>query len=73
MKRIVLILLAGCLAACSSEPVVLAAPKITDFSGHWEMDYGRSDNVDRKLQSMYRLIVRIVHGTRRHNHCESIE
>ena len=54
MKRILLILLTGFLVACSSEPVVLAAPKITDFSGHWEMDYGRSDNVDRKLQSMYR-------------------
>lgn len=30
------------------------APVIRDFSGHWEMDYGRSDNVDRKLNRLYR-------------------
>ena len=32
------------LTACSSEPV----------SGYWEMDYGRSDDVDRRLNSLYR-------------------
>ena len=42
-------------AACSSnEPLVLPTPVVSDLSGHWEMDYGRSDNVDQKLQSMYR-------------------
>ncbi|MEM0953738.1 MAG: hypothetical protein AAGI24_06330 [Pseudomonadota bacterium] len=33
---------------------MLPAPIVSDLSGHWEMDYGRSDNVDQKLQSMYR-------------------
>lgn len=30
-----------------------AAPVRRDLSGHWEMDYGRSDNVDRKLNRLY--------------------
>jgi hypothetical protein len=54
MKRTLPTLLTCLLCACSSQPVVLPEPEITDFSGHWEMDYGRSDNVDQKLQSMYR-------------------
>ncbi|MDJ0877958.1 MAG: hypothetical protein QNI86_05065 [Halieaceae bacterium] len=51
------------LCACASEPdvpeapeqaLVLPTPLVRDFSGHWEMDYGRSDNVDQKLRSLYR-------------------
>ncbi len=56
-------LLALLLSACASEPeapaapetaLVLPTPLVRDFSGHWEMDYGRSDNVDQKLRSLYR-------------------
>ncbi len=46
-----LILLHGC---ASEPPAALPTPVMVDLSGHWEMDYGRSDNVDRKLQSLYR-------------------
>lgn len=31
-----------------------ATPETSDFSGYWEMDYGRSDNANSKLQTMYR-------------------
>ena len=54
MNRWVLLVLPALLTGCSSEPVVLAEPEIADFSGHWELDYGRSDNVDARLRSMYR-------------------
>ena len=55
MKWTPLIIVVFLISACSSEPTVTRrAPRVSDFSGHWEMDYGRSDNVDRKLQSLYR-------------------
>ncbi len=53
------LIIALLLTACGSEPVSrsqepLPQPVVRDFSGSWEMDYGRSDNVDQKLNSMYR-------------------
>jgi len=56
MPRLTPLLLYSLLTACGSTPptTALPAPLVSDLSGHWEMDYGRSDNVDRKLQSMYR-------------------
>ncbi len=62
-RQIIAILFAVLLSACASEPeapaapqekLVLPTPLVRDFSGHWEMDYGRSDNVDQKLRSLYR-------------------
>ncbi len=49
-------LLFGLLAACGGEPVrnPTVSSGVLDFSGHWEMDYGRSDNVDAKLNALYR-------------------
>ena len=59
-----LLILPVLLAGCGGGPVErgdssLPAPQIRDFSGHWEMDYGRSDNVDQKLNSMYRELQRL--------------
>ncbi len=57
MKSIFSTCLLGLLVtACSSQPAVveLPAPLVSDFSGYWEMDFGRSDNVDQKLASLYR-------------------
>lgn len=55
MKRIVLSLLTCGILACGSQPpAVPSAPRVTDLSGHWELDYSRSDNVDHRLQSLYR-------------------
>jgi hypothetical protein len=55
MSKFILLFLLVLLSACGSEPSrpqpVAAA---TDFSGHWEMDYGRSDDVNNKLQLMHR-------------------
>jgi hypothetical protein len=56
---IVIALLQGCAGEpvsrqSVSQPVSLSSPGIADFSGHWELDYGRSDDVDRKLRSLYR-------------------
>ncbi len=49
-------LLFGLLVACGGEPVrsPTVSSSVLDFSGHWEMDYGRSDNVDAKLNALYR-------------------
>lgn len=60
MHKTVFLILTVWLAGCGSGPAArpvpspAAAPQIADFSGHWELDYGRSDDVDRKLRSMYR-------------------
>jgi hypothetical protein len=60
MRIFVVLFLLLFLSACKDEavrppaPVAQSAPDISDFSGHWEMDYGRSDNVNSKLQTMYR-------------------
>jgi hypothetical protein len=58
--RIFAVFLLLFLSACKDEAVKPSAsvsrhaPGTSDFSGYWEMDYGRSDNVDSKLQTMYR-------------------
>lgn len=59
MMRYTPLLLILLLAACGAgspnrDSGTLPAPLVRDFSGHWEMDYGRSDNVDAKLNNMYR-------------------
>ncbi len=43
------------LGACSSEPVrqEIAGDPV-DMSGHWELDYGRSDNLQARFNSMMR-------------------
>ncbi|MCX2981644.1 hypothetical protein EYC98_12300 [Halieaceae bacterium IMCC14734] len=52
-----MLLLAAFLSACSNSPTVdsKAAPRDTsiDLTGSWEMDYGRSDNVEQQLRSIY--------------------
>lgn len=47
------------LCACSGTPARTPKPSTppisgADFSGHWEMDYGRSDDVNEKLQIIQR-------------------
>lgn len=59
MQKFIPLFLLVLLSACGSEPTrrqPAAAPAAAavDFSGHWEMDYGRSDDVNNKLQLMYR-------------------
>jgi len=50
------LLLLGCRA--SPQPVVDSARPTSDFSGHWEVDYARSDSVDNQLNSTFREIQR---------------
>jgi hypothetical protein len=45
-------LLLGC-SQSSTQRKVAARDTSVDFSGSWEMDYGASDNVDDRLQSIY--------------------
>ena len=47
--------LLGLFTACSSEPVrrEIAADPV-DMSGHWELDYGRSDNLQARFNAMLR-------------------
>ncbi|MEM9387437.1 MAG: hypothetical protein AAGA68_20445 [Pseudomonadota bacterium] len=43
------------LGACASQPPVeeiFTQDERTDLSGHWELDYERSDNVQRRLRSL---------------------
>ena len=49
---ILVVLLAGC-----AQPVRLAgeAQLPVDFSGHWEVDYRASDDLQDKIQHLYRL------------------
>lgn len=55
MSKLIPLFLLVLLGACGSEPTRhKSAAAAVDFSGHWEMDYGRSDDVDNKLQLMYR-------------------
>jgi hypothetical protein len=57
MFRLSLLILFLFVSACGGNtprPVVPTAELLVDFSGHWEMDYGRSDNVDEQLQKIYR-------------------
>lgn len=47
-----------CLAGCGSAPqprsVPNQPPTEVDFSGFWELDYGQSDNIQAKLDSLVR-------------------
>lgn len=59
MPRTFILLLVGLLAACGSEPsrraTAAQSPSTDiDFTGSWEMDYGRSDNINERLQLMLR-------------------
>jgi hypothetical protein len=56
MLRLILISTLFILSACGSAPQRQPArekPSV-DLTGHWEMDYSRSDNVNDKLQRMMR-------------------
>ncbi len=44
----------GCNSTTPTREQAAPTPLVSDFSGYWEMDYGRSDNVDQKLRSLYR-------------------
>jgi hypothetical protein len=55
MSKFIPLFLLVLLGACGGEPARRQpVASVMDFSGHWEMDYGRSDDVDTKLQLMYR-------------------
>lgn len=55
VRILALSLLATLLAACAAEPVKpLAMADPVDMSGNWELDYGRSDNLQARLNSMVR-------------------
>ena len=52
----VLLISSAVLVGCSqpsTKGTVAARDTTVDFSGSWEMDYGASDNVDDRLQSIY--------------------
>ena len=54
--------LAALLCACESAPEkptsVAKRDTSVDFSGSWEMDYGRSDDLDQRLSSIYKELQR---------------
>jgi hypothetical protein len=56
-RALLALVLVAALNACSSSPSVESKPiprdESVDFSGSWEMDYGRSDNVEQQLRSIY--------------------
>ena len=54
--RFSLLLLLALLTACAStEPPLKAENRDrVDFSGHWELDYGQSDNIQARLNSLVR-------------------
>jgi hypothetical protein len=46
-----------CLLACASDPTLTAPPREpdpVDFSGHWELNYGQSDNIQSRLTTLVR-------------------
>ena len=54
--------LAACLFGCASEPASIPtthyeAP-VPDLSGHWEVDYARSDSVQTQLDAFFREVQR---------------
>lgn len=60
-KPLITLFLSALLAACSSgpEPVVSRAPaRPVDMSGSWEVDYARSDNIQRQFNSIMRQLQR---------------
>jgi hypothetical protein len=83
MLKIIPLLLVVLLSACGSEPTRRASSQpaqrtpSVDFSGHWELDYSRSDDVDSKLQTMYREWRRIMEkrasGDRRGSSMSSVQ
>lgn len=61
LLRLLLLFCPACLWACSDTPVVPldSSPQpIPDLSGHWEVDYGRSDSVQTQLNARFREIQR---------------
>ena len=54
-RSLAVIALLGVLTACFGEPVrrEIAADPV-DMSGHWELDYGRSDNLQARFNAMLR-------------------
>ena len=54
-RPLAVIALLGLLTACFGEPVrrEIAADPV-DMSGHWELDYGRSDNLQARFNAMLR-------------------
>jgi hypothetical protein len=57
MTLCIFLALLGCGASTTSQPRVADTP-IADFSGHWEVDYARSDSVQTQLNSTFRDIQR---------------
>jgi len=57
---LIAIFLAAALAACGTNntPPAMSAVPAPDFSGHWEVDYGRSDSVQNQLNSTFREVQR---------------
>ena len=56
---LLLLIIVSLLAGCGSEPrhrdrAPLRHDPTVDFSGSWERDYSRSDNINERLQAMYR-------------------
>ena len=49
--------LCGCGASTTPQQRVADTP-VADFSGHWEVDYARSDSVQTQLNSTFRDIQR---------------
>ena len=47
------IVLAGC-ASSTDTPLKAENQKRVDFSGHWELDYGQSDNIQARLNALVR-------------------
>jgi len=61
-RRLLLIalLLAAALVACGTNntPPEMSMVPAPDFSGHWEVNYGRSDSVQNQLNSTFREVQR---------------
>lgn len=57
-----LLLAALCwLAGCAGDPTLTAParePEPVDFSGHWELNYGQSDNIQSRLNTLVRELQR---------------
>ena len=54
--------LALCLFGCASEPAKMPKSNdespVPDLSGHWELDYARSDSVQTQLNASFREVQR---------------
>ena len=60
-SRILFLLVVLLMTACQSRPaekVNFAAARPVNFSGNWEVDYGRSDNVQNQFNSLARQLQR---------------